>query len=201
MSDAIKALVSAQKAMGAVIKNANNPHLKSKYADLGSVLDACQTALHDNGFAVMQPCGKDDQGQFVETLLAHESGDSFSSRVYLVIGKNDMQGVGSAITYARRYGLLGMAGLAPEDDDGEATKAPKQPRQEPTPAVDDAVVNHAIDYLSQADSLPDLQERWKKLPAPVKAEPRVIMEKDGNKARLTKRPADDLAGDGIPEGM
>jgi hypothetical protein len=201
MSDAIKALVSAQKAMGAVIKNANNPHLKSKYADLGSVLDACQTALHDNGFAVMQPCGKDDQGQFVETLLAHESGDSFSSRVYLVIGKNDMQGVGSAITYARRYGLLGMAGLAPEDDDGEATKAPKQPRQEPPPAVDDAAVNHAIDYLSQADSLPDLQERWKKLPAPVKAEPRVIMEKDGNKARLTKRPADDLAGDGIPEGM
>ena len=196
MSDAIKALVRAQKAMGAVIKNANNPHLKSKYADLGSVLDACQTALHDNGFAVMQPCGKDDQGQFVETLLAHESGDSFSSRVYLVIGKNDMQGVGSAITYARRYGLLGMAGLAPEDDDGEATKAPKQPRQEPPPAVDDAAVNHAIDYLSQADSLPDLQERWKKLPAPVKAEPRVVAEKDGNKDRLTKRPADD--GDGIP---
>ena len=120
MSDAIKALVKAQKSMGAVLKNASNPHLKSKYADLGSVLDACQSALHDNGFAVMQPCGKDQEGAYVETVLAHESGESFASRVYLVIGKQDMQGVGSAITYARRYGLLGMAGLAPEDDDGNA---------------------------------------------------------------------------------
>ncbi|MBF9641207.1 ERF family protein, partial [Streptococcus pseudopneumoniae] len=90
-----------------VLKNANNPHLKSKYADLGSVLDACQSALHDNGFAIMQPCGKDQEGAFVETVLAHESGESFASRVYLVVGKQDMQGVGSAITYARRYGLLG----------------------------------------------------------------------------------------------
>ena len=126
MSDAIKALVKAQKEMGSVIKNASNPHLKSKYADLGSVLEACQTALHSNGFAIVQPCGKDDHGAYVETVLAHESGESFASRVYLVVGKQDMQGVGSAITYARRYGLLGMAGLAPEDDDGEATKAPKR---------------------------------------------------------------------------
>jgi len=137
MTDAIKALVAAQKAMGAVIKNANNPHLKSKYADLGSVLDACQAAFHSNGFAILQPPGKDEHGQYVETVLAHESGERFASRVYLVIGKNDMQGVGSAITYARRYGLLSMAGLAPEDDDGEATKAPKReappPRQDPSP--------------------------------------------------------------------
>lgn len=135
MSDAIKALVKAQKEMGAVIKNANNPHLKSKYADLGSVLEACQTALHSNGFAIVQPCGKDDHGAYVETVLAHESGESFASRVYLVVGKQDMQGVGSAITYARRYGLLGMAGLAPEDDDGEATKAPRRETQ-PAPAQD-----------------------------------------------------------------
>lgn len=144
MSDAIKALVKAQKEMGAVIKNTVNPHLKSKYADLGSVLDACQNALHLNGFAVIQPCGKDDHGAYVETVLAHESGESFASRVYLVVGKQDMQGVGSAITYARRYGLLGMAGLAPEDDDGEATKAPKReappahtqaaPKTPPTPS-------------------------------------------------------------------
>lgn len=137
MSDAIKALVSAQKAMGAVLKNATNPHLKAKYADLGAVLDACQPALHGNGFAIMQPCGKDDHGAYVETVLAHESGETFRSRVYLVVGKQDMQGVGSAITYARRYGLLGMAGLAPEDDDGEGTKAqPKQsrPSDPPKPA-------------------------------------------------------------------
>ena len=200
MSDAIKALVKAQQAMGAVLKNASNPHLKSKYADLGSVLDACQGALHSNGFAIMQPCGKDDQGAYVETVLAHESGDIFASRVYLVIGKNDMQGVGSAITYARRYGLLGMAGLAPEDDDGEATKAPKgKPETKPAANPDQAITS-AIDYLSEAESLPDLQTRWGNLPAAVKSDARVIAEKDGNKARLSK-PADDLGGDDIPEGM
>ena len=130
MSDAIKALVKAQQAMGKAVKNAKNPHLKSSYADLGSVMEACFSALHDNGFAVMQPGGADEHGPFVETVFAHESGEAFRSKCYLVIGKQDMQGVGSAWTYARRYGLLGMAGLAPEDDDGEATKAPKRPPQE-----------------------------------------------------------------------
>jgi hypothetical protein len=55
---------------------------------------------------------------YVETLLLHDSGESHSSKVYLVLDKQNMQGLGSAITYARRYGLLGMACLAPEDDDG-----------------------------------------------------------------------------------
>lgn len=159
MSDAIKALVKAQKEMGAVIKNASNPHLKSKYADLGSVLEACQVALHSNGFAIVQPCGKDDHGAYVETVLAHESGESFASRVYLVVGKQDMQGVGSAITYARRYGLLGMAGLAPEDDDGEATKAPKREAQ---PAFDPVAAHDRIaKKLEAVTSLADLAEAWK----------------------------------------
>jgi len=184
MSDAIKAYVKAQKAMGAVLKTQNNPHLGKKYADLGSVLDACQGALHDNGFAVLQPCGKDDHGAYVETVLAHESGESFASRVYLVIGKQDMQGVGSAITYARRYGLLGMAGLSPEDDDGEATKAPKhQPKPQTTTVTD--------------ETLDDLQARWKNLPRATQEMPKVIAEKDGNKARLSKANAD-LEGDNLP---
>lgn len=156
MSDAIKALVKAQTEMGAVIKNASNPHLKSKYADLGSVLEACQTALQVNGFAIVQPCGKDEMGMYVETVLAHESGESFVSRVYLVIGKNDMQGVGSAITYARRYGLLGMTGLAPEDDDGEATKARRD-----TPAFDPVAAHDRIARkLDNARTLADLADAW-----------------------------------------
>lgn len=159
MSEAIKALVAAQKAMGAVIKNTPNPHLKSKYADLGAVLDACQTALHDAGFAIVQPCGKDDHGAYVETVLAHESGESLTSRVYLVIGKQDMQGVGSAITYARRYGLLGMTGLAPEDDDGEGTKAK---RPEAPPAFDPVAAHDRIaKKLDAAATLADLAAAWK----------------------------------------
>jgi hypothetical protein len=142
VDEAIKALVKAQQEMGAVLKNAKNSHLKSKYADLGSVIDATFPALHANGFAVMQPAGMDNIGQFVETHFCHISGKTFSSRIYLVIGKNDMQGVGSAHTYARRYGLMAMAGVAPEDDDGEATKAPK--RQDALPPFDNAAFTERL---------------------------------------------------------
>lgn len=193
MSDAIKALVKAQKEMGAVIKNTANPHLKSKYADLGAVLDACQTALHGNGFAIMQPCGKDEHGAFVDTVLAHESGQNLSSRVYLVIGKNDMQGVGSAITYARRYGLLGMTGLAPEDDDGEATKAPKREalRQvEPAPEATATEVQAAKENAAVIADLPALATWWTALnkhARHVAEHPEVIAAKDARKAELTPK--------------
>lgn len=146
--DAIKAFIKAQGEMGAAIKNASNPHLKSKYADLGSVMEAAMPALHANGFAIMQPSGGDERGLYVETILLHESGETFTSRIYLVMGKQDMQALGSAQTYARRYGLMGMAGVVPDDDDGEATKRPpaqqqpkpqqqqsQQPKQAPEPPL------------------------------------------------------------------
>lgn len=132
MTDAVKALLKAQTEMGVALKKASNPHLKSKYADLGAVMDACMDAFHNNGFAILQPSGADQHGSYVETNLHHESGEVFSSRIYLVLGKQDMQAVGSAQTYARRYGLLGMAGLAPEDDDGHATK--REPKAAPPAA-------------------------------------------------------------------
>ena len=118
---AIKALIKAQSEMGKALKNSSNLHFKSKYADLSSVVDATIDAFTNNGFAVLQPCDSDDQGNFVETILLHESDVKFNSKVYLTLSKQDMQGLGSAITYARRYGLLGMAGIAPEDDDGNAS--------------------------------------------------------------------------------
>ena len=77
MSDAIKALVKAQKEMGPALKSSVNPHLRSKYADLGAVMEACFDALHNNGFAVMQPGGCDEHGTYVETVFAHESGEMF----------------------------------------------------------------------------------------------------------------------------
>ena len=214
MSDAIKAYVKAQKAMGAVIKNASNPHLKSKYADLGSVLDACQGALHDNGFAVLQPCGKDDHGAYVETVLAHESGESFASRVYLVIGKNDMQGVGSAITYARRYGLLGMAGLAPEDDDGEATKAPKQqPRAQPEPPEEPkrdakAIADGIIAAFAKAATVADLDAAkvtgtklagaWDWLEKNAEPEAQRVTAACAKRYDELKKANADLGGDNLP---
>lgn len=116
-----QALVKAQMEMGPALKQSNNPHFKSKYADLGNVMEACMPALQAQGIAVIQPTGEDELGRYVETIFIHAaSGEQVSCRTPLIIGKNDMQGYGSAVTYARRYGLMAMAGIAPEDDDGNA---------------------------------------------------------------------------------
>ena len=176
MSIAAKAFIKAQGEMGKAIKNAANPHLKSKYADLGSVMDAAMPALHDNGFGLMQPAGADERGPYVDTVLLHDSGEKFTSRVHLIMGKADMQALGSAHTYARRYGLLGMAGLAPEDDDGEATKAPPRQaaaRQPETPAINvRATADRIIKTLRQQGSIEDLTAAW-------------VAEKDARKAVFT----------------
>lgn len=180
------ALAKAQAHMGKALKQANNPHFRSKYADLGSVMDACMPALNEQGIALIQPPGADEHGRYVETILLHgESGETLSCRVPLIVQKNDMQGYGSAVTYARRYGLMAMAGIAPEDDDGNAA-AKAAPKDEPAqpPAVDETAVQEAIDYLSTAESLADLRNRWGNLPKHVQASVPVIAAKDGAKAVL-----------------
>jgi len=109
-SNLYTALAAAQAEMGRALKDSKNPHFKSTYADLASVMDACIPALTSNGIAVIQPTGEDEMGRFVKTVLIHgESGESAECRVPLIVAKNDMQGFGSAVTYARRYGLMSMA--------------------------------------------------------------------------------------------
>lgn len=119
------ALAKAQADMGRAIKQSTNPHFRSKYADLGNVMDACMPALNENGISVHQPFIQGELGHSVRTVLSHgESNTSIECDVPLLLGKQDMQGLGSAITYARRYGLMAMTGIAPEEDDGNAaTKA------------------------------------------------------------------------------
>jgi hypothetical protein len=131
------ALAAAQSHMGKALKSANNPHFKSKYADLSSVVDACMPALNECGIAVIQPTTDDEDGRYVETILIHgKSGESLKCRVPLIVSKQDMQGYGSAVTYARRYGLMSMAGIAPEDDDGlAAAKSPPKSTQVPASTV------------------------------------------------------------------
>ena len=144
------ALARAQMNMGKALKQSANPAFRSKYADLGNVMDACLPALNEAGIALIQPTGEDDHGRFVETILIHgESGESLSCRVPLIVAKNDMQGYGSAVTYARRYGLMAMAGIAPEDDDGNAAaKAP--PKDEPKKAAMSVEQFDALQELIEA---------------------------------------------------
>ena len=196
------ALAAAQMEMGKAVKDTKNPHFGSKYADLASVMDACMAALNKHGICVMQPTGEDEAGRFVKTILAHTSGQTVECRVPLIVQKNDMQGYGSAVTYARRYGLMSMAGIAPEEDDGHAA-AKAAPVVEDKPArkaVTTPAIISGIDYVNDAESLEDLKARWGNLPTAVKAEADVIAAKEAAKARLMQqpKPADDLGGDGIP---
>lgn len=128
------ALAKAQANMTKALKQADNSHFRSKYADLGNVMDACMPALNEEGIAVIQPTGEDELGLFVETILIHgESGESLSCRVPLLIGKRDMQGYGSAVSYARRYGLLSMAGVAAASDDDDGNAAARNPPKPEAP--------------------------------------------------------------------
>ena len=189
------ALAKAQAEMGKALKQNTNPAFRSKYADLGSVMDACLPALNKHGIAVIQPTVDDESGRYVETVLLHESGETLRCRVPLIVQKNDMQGYGSAVTYARRYGLMCMAGIAPEDDDGNAAAEAAPKREEaprgPSPA------RIAADALASADTLDALAAIWRDLPASVRATPAVIAAKDARKAELTPA-ANDMGGDGIP---
>ena len=192
--DAIKALIKAQSEMGAALKKATNPHFRSKYADLGAVQDACLEPLHNNGFAVIQPSGNDEGGAFVDTIFMHESGESITSRIYLMVDKNNMQGIGSAIPYARRYGLLGLSGVAPEDDDGhEAAKAP--PKKQDAPTVSLVEISTAVDSINSLNNMDDLKMYWSALaknqPA-LSANVDVLTAKNARKIALDVMKSDDI---------
>lgn len=122
MKNLLKAMLAAQKSMGAATKGATNPYFKSKYADYGAVLEAVKGPLNDNGIVIMQPHISKEGKNFVMTVLAHaDSGETFESFTEVVCAKpNDPQAFGSAVTYARRYGLQSLPCLPTDDDDGNA---------------------------------------------------------------------------------
>jgi hypothetical protein len=124
-----EALSKAQGQITGAVKDAANPFFKSQYADLQSVWDAIRSPLSANGLAVIQLPGRDEQGLFVETILAHSTGEWISGMLRMTPVKDDPQGIGSAITYARRYALQAIAGVAPMDDDGEGAMGRTHPKK------------------------------------------------------------------------
>lgn len=154
------ALLKAQAAIKAALKDSTNPHFKSKYADLSSVIDAVKDALNANGLVFMQGIGSADQGVTVETMLLHSSGEWISSVLEIPATKQDAQGYGSAITYGRRYGLQSMCGVPAEDDDGNAAtkSAPKTVAAEQWDKLDtpaqmrlQGIVDHARAKIDAGD--------------------------------------------------
>jgi hypothetical protein len=122
------ALVKAQRAFGPALKSSTNPQFKSRYADLSACIEAVIDGLHANGLALVQKQHPHDGGVSVETIFIHESGEQLSAGILSVpAAKQDPQGYGSALTYARRYSLMAACGIAPEDDDGNAASNQRQP--------------------------------------------------------------------------
>ena len=121
MKEIATALVRAQKDFAPALKTATNPHFRTKYADLASCIEAVIDALNYNNIALVQRTHPDETGITVETLFVHDSGETISGgMLHVPASKQDPQGYGSALTYARRYSLMSACGIAPEDDDGNA---------------------------------------------------------------------------------
>jgi hypothetical protein len=119
MKEIATALVKAQKAFGPALKSSTNPHFKSKYADLSACVEAVIDGLNEAGIAMIQRTSEDFTGVTVETVFIHESGEMLEcGKLHVPANKQDPQGYGSALTYARRYSLMAACGIAPEDDDG-----------------------------------------------------------------------------------
>ena len=141
------AFIKAQSEMVNASKDSNNPHFKSKYADLTSVRDACVPFLNKHGIAVLQPILQLENKQYIKTILMHESGEEYSCLTEIICNQNTAQAHGSGITYARRYGLQSLVCIGAEDDDGnEASKGEKAKVN--TITSDQAF--HILDLLKEA---------------------------------------------------
>lgn len=115
------AFVAAQSELGHAPKDSTNPHFKSKYADLATVIDTMRPVLAKHKLAVLQRNQPSERGVTVQTVLLHESGEWIADDgLHVPAAKNDPQGFGSALTYTRRYGLASLLGVAQDDDDGNA---------------------------------------------------------------------------------
>lgn len=122
------ALIKAQYEMEGVHKGANNPFFKSKYADLVSVLGVIRPIWAKHGLGFMQFPSGDGNSAGVLTRVMHESGEWIEYEYSLPLAKKDPQAAGSAITYARRYALMSIAGLPAIDDDAESSTLRVKPK-------------------------------------------------------------------------
>lgn len=127
------ALSKAQGVMEGAKKDSENPHFKSKYADLAAVWEACRKPLSDNGLSVVQFIEGGPDILTVITRLMHDSGEFLESSLTIKPVALTPQGLGSAATYGRRYSLMALVGIAADDDDGNAaSQAPQtvKPQQQ-----------------------------------------------------------------------
>ncbi len=192
------ALVKAQAAIGAVLKDKTGKiETKSgkgyeyNYSDLASVIEAIKKPLNDCGIAFVQGVGKSETGALVTTMLLHISGQWLSEETYIPVAQTTPQAFGSAITYAKRYGLQAFTGLPSEDDDGKKGG-------EKDAAAHKMKPNALADWCIAIDAQTGLEDLQKTYTAAVlqcrelgdaEAEATIKNAKDARKITLTERKA------------
>lgn len=153
-SELFKAISDAQGEFKTVEKNAVNPHFKSKFAPLDSIIEMVRPILPKHGLSAMQFTDIQDNGIVVETIIAHSSGQYISGKLFMPAVKQDPQGYGSALTYGRRYGLAAALGIVSDEDvDGNVNGDGKKKGEEK---------KIELITVDQAISLRDLLSKGKK---------------------------------------
>lgn len=178
------ALIKAQAAIGAAKKDTPNPFFKSTYADLATVIEAVKEPLNSNGIAFLQAVSSDETGVCVETVLLHSSGEWISERLDVPVSKHDAQGVGSAISYGKRYGLQSLVGVPSVDDDGNAaTRKPPESAKTVAKSVLDSLPKKdaaRVEFLAQTVTdvyhnlgVPEAVDEWERAKASLSSDEQV----------------------------
>lgn len=123
------ALSKAQGQMSSASKDAKNPFFKSSYATFASVIEAVREPFAANGLSFVQGTSSCGESYTVRTMILHASGQWLASSLSATPSKHDPQGVGSLVSYLKRYGLQAMCGIAASDDDGEAACGRAAPKE------------------------------------------------------------------------
>lgn len=143
------ALLKAQKEITFAIKDSTNPHFKSSYADLESVIEAIKKPLNNNGIIFIQSFSPSEAGKLnLTTRLMHESGEWIEDVLTMPLQKNDAQGYGSAATYSRRYALAAITGLYQADDDGNEASKPQ--------VLNEMRVDELISLINVSSDIPQI---------------------------------------------
>lgn len=164
------AFLKAQTQFAPALKTNTNPHFRSKYVALDACIEAVIDALHAHNIALVQKTHDAELGVKVETIFIHESGEKLSGgTLFVPADKNNPQGYGSALTYARRYSLMAACGIAPEDDDGSAASKTVQ-----QPAKHSFVIDDAKKQLGTCKTMDELKKQfgllWNLCPKELQAE-------------------------------
>jgi hypothetical protein len=157
----LPALFKVKQQLKAVAKTSNNPYFKSRYADLNSHIDAVEDLLQENNLLLLQPTTVDESGgNYVTTRITEAKTGQFVESTIKLIGETDMQKVGSAITYGRRYTLGSLLSMKAEDDDGNLASGKSNKSITPNSVTqNDAIVK--TDTTTAKVSRPSFRDRNK----------------------------------------